>query len=431
MTLSAASTMTFDRRRSRISGFMLLYTTTFVMAAGNLAMMSLFPAIARSSGIPDVAMVAVQSVSAGLSMLALPLWAARSDLIGRKPVILIGITGFTVASALTAVGIFAAVNRLVSVAAGVAALAGARAVFGSVGLAAAPAIQAHIADQTTAAQRTGALASMASAQGLGSIVGPAVAPLLILPWLGLAGPQVVFTLVGCGILAWVAWRLPASQARSADSNERASRNWDTLRRPSVLPFVAYLAMLSGCQAASLQMLGFVVIDRLRLAPIEAQPLAGIAMMLGASAAVTVQLGIMRRIRARPPLLMLAGSVLLIAGNGLMAIAQTYPWIVFAYVLSSAGAAFGMPAAASGASLANPSNMQGAVAGMTSAAMGSGLLVAPVIAMFIYGYSAPGAFVGIATAVAAASFLLLPRMSRRLAVTQPSSHAVRFDETLQN
>ncbi len=99
------------------------------------------------------------------------------------------------------------------------------------------------------------------------------------------------------------------------------------------------------------------------------------------------------------------------------------------VLSSA--AFGMPAAASGASLANPSNMQGAVAGMTSAAMGSGLLVAPVIAMFIYGYSAPGAFVGIATAVAAASFLLLPRMSRRLAVTQPSSHAVRFDETLQN
>ncbi len=409
---------------------MLLYATSFVMAAGNLAMMSLFPAIARSSGIPDVAMVAVQSVSAGLSILCMPRWAARSDRVGRKPVILIGITGFTVASALTAGGIYAAVNGLVTVAVGIAAIASARAVFGSIGLAAAPAIQAHVADETSAEQRTGALASMYSAQGIGSIVGPAVAPLLILPWLGLAGPQVVFTLIGCGVLAVVAWRLPRSEPRRARSSAAAApRNWDMLRRPSVLPFVAYLAVLSGCQAASLQMLGFVVIDRLRLPPIEAQPLAGVAMMLGAAAAVTVQLGIMRRIRARPPLLMLAGSTLIVLGSGLMAIAQTYLWIVVAYVLASAGGAFGMPAAASGASLANSQDMQGAVAGLTSAAMGSGLLLAPVIAMFIYGYSAPGAFVTIAAGVASASVLLLPRMSRCLRHTPPLRGAAPLADTL--
>ena len=427
MTYPTAAITTLDRRPAPISGFMLLYAATFVMAAGNLAMMSLFPAIARSSGIPDVAMVAVQSVSAGLSILAMPMWAARSDLIGRKPVILIGITGFALASALTAVGIFAAVNGLVSVAAGIAALAGARAVFGSVGLAAAPAIQAHIADETSAAQRTGALASMSSAQGMGSIIGPAIAPLLILPWLGLAGPQVVFTLIGCAVLVLVARRLPLSTPRSSRLSEPASRNWDTLRRKSVLPFVAYLAVLSGCQAASLQMLGFMVIDRLGLAPIDAQPLAGLAMMLGASAAVTVQLGIMRRIHARPPVLMLAASLLLILGNGLMEIAQTYVWVILAYVLSSAGGAFGMPAAISGASLANPHDMQGAVAGMTSAALGSGLLIAPVIATAIYGHSAPGAFVAIALAVAAASLLLLPRMARSLKLVHPSVGAVPFDQ----
>src|SRR5690606_6318047 len=194
--------------RPGIAGFPLLYVAMFVMATGNLAMISLFPAIARSSGIPDVAMVAVQSVSAGLSILAMPYWAARSDRIGRKQVILIGIAGFTLASALTAGAIFAAVHRLVPVVAGIAALIGSRAVFGSVGLASAPAIQAHIADETLPAQRTEALASIYSAQGLGSIVGPGLAPFLILPWVGLSGPLITFTAIGALVLAAAAWRLP-------------------------------------------------------------------------------------------------------------------------------------------------------------------------------------------------------------------------------
>jgi MFS family permease len=264
------STMTAEGRSRPIPGFALLYATILVTATGSLAMMSLVPAIARSSGIPDVAMVAVQSASAGLSILAMPFWAARSDRVGRKPVIMIGITGFTVASALTAGAIFAAVDGLVSVAAGIAALVAARAVFGSVGLAAAPAIQAHIADETTPGRRTSALASIFSAQGIGSIVGPGIAP---------------------------------------------------------------------------------------------------------------------------------------------ALAQTYTLVVLAYVLSSAGGAFAMPAAASGASLANPRDMQGTVTGLTTAATSSGLLIAPVIAMLIYRHSPASAFVSIAVAVAGVAILLLPRLLR--------------------
>lgn len=396
--------------RPAIAGLPLLYATMFVIATGNLAMMSLFPAIARSSGIPDVAMVAVQSVSAGLSILTTPWWAARSDLVGRKPVILVGITGFTVASALTAGAIFAAVGGLLSVAAGVAALVLSRAVFGGVGMAAIPAIQAHIADETTPAQRTGALASLYSAQGLGSIVGPGIAPFLILPWVGLAGPQIAFTIIGGAVLAAVSWRLPSKGSRIAANVVRPSRNWQILLRSSVWPFVAYLAVMSGCQAASLQMLGFVVIDRLRLVPVEAQPLAGGAMTAGAIAAVAVQLGIMHRIKARPPVLMLAGSLLVVFGNVLMALAGTYGLVVAAFVLSSAGAAFAMPAAASGASIANSRDAQGSVAGMTSAAMGSGLLFAPVVAMLIYKQSAAAAFLTIAATVAMA-LIWLPRMSR--------------------
>lgn len=404
-------------------GFALLYATMFIMAAGNLAMMSLFPAIARSSGIPDLAMVTVQSVSAGLSILAMPYWAARSDRVGRRPVVLIGIAGFTTASALTAAAIFTAVHGMVSVMVGIAALVVSRAVFGAIGLAAAPAIQAFVADETAPAQRTGSLASMYSAQGFGSIVGPAIAPLLILSWAGLAGPQIAFTLIGCVILISAAIRLPRKPVLTQRADDRGSGNWDTLRRRTVLPFVAYLAVLSGCQMASLQMLGFVVMDRLGLEPVESQPLASVAMMLGAAAAVIVQLGIIRRTRARATLLMVIGSALMVAGNVLMAIAPSYILVVIAYVLSSAGAAFGIPAAASGASLANSRERQGAVAGLISAASSSGLLIAPVFAMIVYRSSPVAAFLAIAAMSAVALIIFLPRASRCLdgAIAEHEGH----------
>src|SRR6478609_5707493 len=131
-----------------VSGFATVYMAMFVMAAGNFAMMSIFPAIARSSGIPDALMVGVQSLSAAISIFTTPYWAGRSDHVGRKRIALLGIAGFTIASALTAGAIIIATHRLVPALAGVAALAVSRAVFGAIGLAAMPAIQAHVADET-------------------------------------------------------------------------------------------------------------------------------------------------------------------------------------------------------------------------------------------------------------------------------------------
>jgi MFS family permease len=271
----------------------------FVMAAGNLAMMSIFPAIARSSGIPDALMVTVQSMSAGLSIFATPYWASRSDDVGRKRIIMLGIAGFSIASALTAIAIVVATHRLVPVAIAVAALAVSRMVFGGFGLAAMPAIQAHIADEAAPAERTRILTSLFSANGLGSIVGPGLAPFLILPVIGLAGPQALFAVIGAAILIAVRLKLPAKPRPPARSGSAIILRRHVLRLPSVWPFVAYATVLSGCQAANLQLLGFIMIDRTGLAPIAAQPFTGMALMGGAGMAVAVQLGLLRRMRRGP------------------------------------------------------------------------------------------------------------------------------------
>lgn len=393
-------------------GFPLLYAAILVAATGNLAMMSLFPAIARLSGIPDLAMVTVQSASAALSILATPIWAHRSDRVGRKPIILIGMAGFTIASALTACAIFAAVHHLLPVAVAIAALMGSRAVFGCIGLASAPAIQAFVADRTEPAQRTRTLSTLYSAQGLGSIIGPGIAPLLILPFVGLAGPQLIFTLLGIVVMVLLSVHLPDDTKKIAPSTAPAGK-MEVLRRSTVWPFVAFLAVLSGSQAANLQMVGYVIIDRLGLAPIAAQPFTGAAIMLGAGAAVSIQLGLLRWLRL-PPLWMMGGGILLVAlGNAVMAFAGSFTMVVIAFVLASAGAAFATPGAASAASLANDAPSQGSVAGMTTAAMTSGLLVAPVAAMLLYKIDPSMAFYVIAAFLCGTLAVLLPKIMSAL------------------
>jgi MFS family permease len=383
----------------------------FTMAAGNLAMMSLFPAIARSSGIPDALMVTVQSLSAGLSIFTTPVWAARSDHVGRKQVILLGVAGFTVASLLTACAIFIATHRLAPVAVGVAALAGARAIFGGFGLAAMPAIQAHIADETSLAARTRVLASLFSANGLGSIVGPGLAPFLILPVIGLASPQAIFTVIGASILVAIFRLLPTKSAEPSHDRAADVSRWHILRHSGVWPFVAYTMVLSGCQATNLQILGFVVIDTTGLPPLAAQSFSGAAMMIGAAAAVSVQLGFLRWFQLRPATMMVCGIAIVIAGNLLMVAADRYLLVALSFVMTSVGYAFGMPAAVAGASLANRADQQGNVAGMISAAAGSGLLVAPVVALLIYHRSAAGPFIAIALILAALLFTIVPRCAR--------------------
>lgn len=394
--------------RMRINGFGILYAAMFIAATGNFAMMSLFPAIARVSGIPDAVMVAVQSVSAALSIVTTPLWAARSDIVGRKPVILTGIAGFALASLLTAGAIFIATHRLVPAIGGVAALVGSRALFGCVGMAAFPAIQAHIADQTPPAERTRALASIFSANGLGAVVGPALAPFLILPLIGLAGPQAIFALAGAAILAAAAIRLRIAPTASTAARPAPLPRLHILRQESVWPFVAYLAVVSGCQAANLQMIGFVVIDTIALPPIAAQPYSGAVLMAGAMTAVAIQLGLLRVIRVAPPRLMLCGLALVIIGNGVMCVAANYKLVALAFVLSSAGYACGIPAAVAGASLANPAARQGVVTGLVSAAASSGLLFAPVVAMLLYRHSPATAFVAIVIALSALLVRVVPR-----------------------
>src|SRR3546814_11375209 len=75
-----------------------------------------------------------------------------------------------------------------------------RSLYGGLGSAAPPAVQAYVAARTDPEQRTQALSLVSSSFGLGTVIGPAIAPFFILPIVGPARQLPVFALIGIAVL---------------------------------------------------------------------------------------------------------------------------------------------------------------------------------------------------------------------------------------
>ena len=153
--------------------FGLLFAVTLTAGAGNMALQSVLPAIGREFGLADTLVAFAFALSALLWTVASPYWARLSDRWGRKRVMMIGLIGFIVS--MLGFGVAATLGLVHWLSAPVAfvLMAIARAVYGLLGSAAPIAAQAYVADRTSRRARTRAMSMLASAQGLGTVIGPA------------------------------------------------------------------------------------------------------------------------------------------------------------------------------------------------------------------------------------------------------------------
>jgi MFS family permease len=139
-----------------------------------------------------------------------PFWARQSDRRGRKPLIMIGMAGFMVSMLLCALVVSAGLRHWATPGVIFLLFLFARAIFGAFGSAANPASQAYMAERTSRADRTKSMSALAGAFGLGTVVGPFVAPLFVLPGVGLAGPLFAFAILAAVMLFVVHRYLPES-----------------------------------------------------------------------------------------------------------------------------------------------------------------------------------------------------------------------------
>ena len=314
--------------------------------------------------------------------------------------------------------------------------AASRSLYGGFGSAAPPAVQAYVASRTPRAERTQAMALIASSFGLGTVIGPALAPLLVFPSTGLVGPFFAFALAGVIVLVALRVTLPDDDpmfaARSevvgapfsANSNPRMAEREDdetddsdaagaamdipdlSWRDRRLRPWLVAGLVGGHAQAAFFGIVGFFILDRLGL---RANPNAGtgpigLVLMCGAIATLLSQWGLIPMLKLGPRSSTLWGMAMAIVGVAIFAVSTTIHVMALGMAVASMGFGLYRPGFTAGASLAVSRAEQGQIGGIVASVNGAAYIVAPALGVWLYGHHAAVGFVTIG-ALCAAVFVL--------------------------
>lgn len=370
--------------QARRRAFRLIFACLVATGVGNSMLFAILPPLARDIGVADIYVGAIYTLSALMFLTMSPVWGALSDRYGRRPLIVFGLAMFSASTLVFAAGAGAGQAGWLPPIAAIIAMAVARTLFGALGSATNPAAQAYVADRTSPAERTQALAGMTAAFGLGGTIGPALAAAFS-ERIGVAAFMVmVGVIVALGAVA--AHLLIPENTPPRRQGARAINPLVQFRfagDPRLSAFMIYGSAVWLAQAASLQAVGFYIMDRLALNPSEGLQLAGVALTAGAAALIFAQLAVIPALKASPRTLMMLGAGLTAAGNIELVFANSYAAIVLGFIMTSFGFGLSRSGFTGGASLSVSPAEQGRAAGLTTATAGLGFLIAPVTGLWLY------------------------------------------------
>ncbi|GMN03848.1 MFS transporter [Erythrobacter sp. MTPC3] len=419
---NAAPPLSDTREGSAIStGRMgLLFTVMLVTAAGNTAMQSVMPSIGTALEVDDFWISLAYSWSALLWVVCAPIWARRSDRRGRKAMMALGLTGFIFSMGLCGLVLWAGLAGWITAFWTLIAFAAARSLYGGFGSAAPPAVQAYVASRTPRAERTQALSLIASSFGLGTVIGPVLAPLMVVSFLGvgLTGPFISFALIGVIALVLLRFRLPNDEPQFAargktygmpdagqtqpDDNHRHTDHEDDdalpappgsetrLRwfEPRLRPWVIAALLGGHAQAMIMGITGFLVLDRLGLrdSPEEGAALVSLVLVFGALATLLAQWGVIPRFKIGPRAATLSGMLVAAFGTAILGAADSVFALSTGYAIASLGFGLFRPGTTAGTSLAVSRAEQGQASGVVASVAGASFIYAPALGVGLYGIS---------------------------------------------
>ncbi|MEO9472934.1 MFS transporter [Parasphingorhabdus sp.] len=395
-----------------------LFSVMLVTASGNTAMQSILPTIGTQLNIPDFWVSAAFSWSALLWVYTAPKWARMSDHRGRKALMHLGMIGFTSSFALAGLALFLGLQGWYNALWTFIFFAFFRSLYGGLGSAAPPAVQAYVAARTARQDRTKALSLISSSFGLGTIVGPAIAPLLILPFFGLSSPMFAFAAIGVVVMVALALKLPnddpgfeakgvitsepyssAPSSNSLKDDDDHDENPEQAASPPELPprlrwndarikpWLITGIMGGNAHAIVLGVMGFLVLDRLGLRgdPATGIEMTGIVLMAGAAATLLAQWGLIPLLQMGPRSSVLWGMLLAAIGCLVVGVSDGLYGIIIGFAISSLGFGLFRPGFTAGASLAVKRSEQNGVAGIVASVNGVAFIASPALGVLLYTY----------------------------------------------
>lgn len=360
-----------------MSSMALLFLTLFNSMLGLSLLFPIIAPLGRELGLSEMQVGTFSTAYALMQFLLAHYWGRLSERKGRKPILLVGILGFSISFFAFALAAQLGFDHRLSVGWVYWLMLAARLFGGAFSSATLPTAQAYVADVTGKADRTAGMAVIGAAFGLGVVFGPAIGGALA--GISLLVP-VYFSAALALLNALFVWLALPEPKKHVHLHEPPRLNfWDM----KVLPLLVVALAVSLSSVAMESTVAFYFQDRLQLTPQRAAKMVAWALTVYGLVAVFVQGFLIRKFKW-PPLAMIRGGIpISVAGFVTFVFAGHFTWLTLALVLQGVGQGLAAPAVTAALSLAVGEGLQGAVAGLNSSAQALGRMLGPVVGTYFY------------------------------------------------
>jgi MFS family permease len=366
--------------------YWLLFGGLLSVGIGRSVTLAVLAPIGRELGLMEVQVGLISAMTAAMFFFGGPFWGRRSEQIGRRPVMIIGLIGYAVTTTAFAVVVDAGLDGNLPMWLLYPLMLLTRMAFAAVASGVFPAAQAFVTATTTPQERTAGIALQNAAFGLGSILGPAIGGVMVV--ISLLAPLYVAAMVALASAAMIWMLLPEPPRRAAPPGAQKLHFTDRRIRPYlIINFFSSYVMATVHQTG-----GFYFQDVLHLTAAQTANRVGIALALMAIVTMGAQFLIIRPFRLTPKVLLRFGAPAILVGVAILIFSTTLIPLLAGMVLVGLGLGFSQPGNAAAASLQVAPYEQGGLAGISMSAGSLGFGLGPIIGAALYQFTPETPFI---------------------------------------
>ncbi len=360
--------------------YSILLVAIATMAMGQTLVFALLPLLGRAVGLRELQIGIIITASSAVYAVATRIWGRRSDHLGRKRVILIGLAGYTGGTLLFTSLFWMGLEDWLRGLFLWLALITARCLQSTVMAGTMPASNAYVSDITTAQTRASGIAKLGAANSTGTIIGPAIGGLLA--GISLLAP-LYFAAFMTALSVLLVWFFLPESPRAAHTKEQAGGKPLAYGDVRYRHFLLIASVMFIAFSVVQQTLGFYFQDTLGLDSQAAARRLGFALMFSAALALLAQGLLVQRLRWPAWRLILSGLAALMAGSLLLTIGKESLLLFIGVGCCGLGVGLCYPGCVSAASLSVGTEEQGSLAGLTTALPALGSIIGPVLGTGLY------------------------------------------------
>ena len=337
------------------------------------------------------------SIAGVLWVLLSRFWGRKSDIVGRKQILLIGVAGVAISYLALAIFVDMALLSPPALMISLGILVLTRGLIGAFYSAITPVSNALIADHIKKEKRTSYIAKLAASSGIAMVIGPSLGGYLAK--FGLSVPLYTFAILPMLAAVVLFFVLPNERPNTTEETPILKIFDERLRIPM---FAAFVTMFSVVTAQVC--MGFYILDKFNLDSLKASEVTGFVLSCIGVVFILSQILVSKSSISAQKLLRY-GSFFGLIGFLIVAFMNSKLVLILGFCIGAFGMGMLFPAFQTLAVNLVKKHEQGASSGTVSAAQGIGMILGPIVSTLVYKFNPIAPFI-----LVSAIFLILGLIS---------------------